>query len=163
MISFLPETFGPILLSCRACKMRRRDPSLLTVRQYDLEKTDVSQLLTVVIARPLHMLVFEPIVSATCAYLALLSAILYVSFEAFPIIVQQLYCLSPGVTGLCYMPIGGGAILSLAIIRFWDTVLAKAHERGALWTKREEYRRVPLACIGGPVFAISPFWLGFSA
>ncbi|RFU30930.1 hypothetical protein B7463_g5429, partial [Scytalidium lignicola] len=163
IVVFLPETFGPILLARRARKMRKQDPSIQTVAPRDLEKTDLNQLLTVVITRPLRMLVSELIVTATCAYLALVYAIFYMSFQAFPIIFQQLYGLSPGVTGLCYLAIGAGAALSLPVFWFWDGVLANARARSAPWVKREEYRRVPLACIGGPLFAVSLFWLGFSS
>jgi hypothetical protein len=163
MIIFLPETFGPVLLARRARKMRNEDPSSRVLAPRDLEKTDLNLLLTAVITRPLHMLVSELIVGATSAYLALLFAIFYLSFQAFPIIFQQLYGLSPGTTGLCYLPIGAGAVLSLPVFWYWDGAIAKARERGALWVKREEYRRVPLACVGGPLFAISLFWLGFSA
>lgn len=163
MVFFLPETFGPILLSRRAANLRKEDPSCRAIAPRDLEETDVSQLLTVVLTRPLRMIISEPIVSATCGYLALVYTIFYMSFQAFPIIFSNLYGLSPGVTGLCYLPIGGGACLSLPIFWYWDFFLAKASARGAPWTNREEFRRLPLALLGGPMFVISLFWLGFTA
>lgn len=163
LIAFLPETFGPILLSRRAAKMRDADPSSRAIAPRDLETTDMNQLLTVVLTRPIRMLIFEPIVTTTCAYLALCYSIFYMSFQAFPIIFQDLYGLSPGVTGLAYLPIFGGACITIPIFWYWDDILLRAVARGAAWTKREEYRRLPLACLGGPLFVISLFWLGFSA
>jgi hypothetical protein len=38
-------------------------------------------------------------------------------------------------------------------------VLLKAKKNGKPWALVEENRRLPLGCIGGPVFAISLFWL----
>lgn len=163
LIIFLPETYGPILLSRRAQRLRKRDPSSRAIAPRDLEETDIRQLLTVVLTRPLRMFLFEPIVTTTCTYLALVYAIFYMSFQAFPIIFQDVYGLSPGVTGLAYLPIFGGAALSLPIFWTWDNVLARATERNASWIHREEYRRLPLACLGGPLFVISLFWLGWSA
>ncbi|KPM39328.1 hypothetical protein AK830_g7228 [Neonectria ditissima] len=160
---FLPETYGPILLSQRAKKMRKADPDSRAIAPRDLEETDLHQLLTVVLTRPLRMLFFEPIVTTTCAYLSLVYTIFYMSFQAFPIVFQNVYGLSPGVTGLAYLPIGGGACLTLPIFYIWDTTLARAQARNAEWVKREEYRRLPLACLGGPLFVISLFWLGWSA
>ncbi|KJZ80216.1 hypothetical protein HIM_00066 [Hirsutella minnesotensis 3608] len=160
---FLPETFGPILLAKRARRMREQQGCSQVVAPRDLEETDFSRLITVVLARPLRMLVTEPIVSATCSYLALVYAIFYMSFQAFPIIFQHLYGLSPGVTGLCYLPIGAGVCLSMPVFWYWDAVVAKAQANQAPWVQREEYRRVPLAICGGPLFAISLFWLGFTA
>lgn len=143
--------------------MRKEKPESRAIAPRDLEETDLNQLLTVVLTRPLRMLFYEPIVSCTCAYLALCYSIFYMSFQAFPIIFQQLYGLSPGVTGLSYLPIMGGACLDLPLFWYWDDILAKARARGANWTKREESRRLPLACLGGPLFVISLFWLGWSA
>ncbi|KAH8175414.1 major facilitator superfamily protein [Sarocladium implicatum] len=161
----LPETYGPILLSRRAKRMRKADPvaNAHVIAPRDLESTDLSQLLTVVLTRPIRMLISEPIVSTTCTYLALVYAVFYMSFQAFPIIFQDLYGLSPGVTGTTYLPIVGGAILALPVFWYWDSVLAKAKARDAAWIQREEYRRLPLACVGGPCFVIALFWLGFSA
>lgn len=163
LVGFIPETFGPILLARRARQMRRQDPSSHAAAPRDLEETDLSCLLTVVLTRPLRMLFFEPIVSATCVYLALVYTIFYMSFQSFPIIFQQLYGLSPGVTGLCYLPVGAGALLSMPVFWYWDELLSRARQQGATWVAQEEFRRVPLACAGGPIFAVSLFWLAFSA
>lgn len=163
MVVFVPETYGPILLYRRAKKMRKQNPSLRVISPRDLETTDLNQLLTVVLTRPLRMLFSEPIVSTTCVYLALCYAIFYMFFQAYPIIFQQLYSLSPGVTGLCYLPIGGGTLLSLPLFWYWDFILARATARGSPWTKREEFRRLPPALLGGPCFVIALFWLGWSA
>ncbi|KAK2598013.1 hypothetical protein QQS21_005850 [Conoideocrella luteorostrata] len=163
IIVLLPETFAPVLLARRAQKMRKENPSLRVIAPHELEETSLSQLLTVVITRPIRMLASELIVTASSAYLALVYAIFYMSFLAFPIIFRGLYQLSPGVTGLTYLPVGVGGGLSLCVFWYWDNALARAQKRGASWSKREEFRRLPLAVLGGPLFVVSLFWLGFSA
>lgn len=162
-IMFLPETFGPILLARRAKKMRRQEPSINVMAPRELEQTDLHRLITVVLMRPLRMLFTELIVSTTCAYLALVYSIFYMSFEAFPIIFQDLYGLSAGITGLIYLPICLGALFAMSIFWTWDNYLRSATARGASWTQHEEYRRLPLACVGGPSFIVSLFWLGFTS
>ncbi|KHN98269.1 fluconazole resistance protein (FLU1) [Metarhizium album ARSEF 1941] len=163
IIACLPETFGPILLARRAQRMREEDPTQRVVAPRELEETSLSRLLSVIITRPIRMLASELIVTATCAYLALVYAIFYMSFQAFPIIFRDLYGLSPGETGLTYLLIGAGGLISLPVFWYWDVALMRAQERGSWWSKREESRRLPLACLGGPLFVISLFWLGFSA
>ncbi|KAI1076433.1 major facilitator superfamily transporter [Whalleya microplaca] len=163
LMIFLPETYAPVLLSRRAAKIRKADPNSNIYSATELEPRDFKQLVTRVLTRPIRMILTELIVAATCLYLALVYAIFYMSFQAFPIIFQQVYGLSPGVTGLCYLPIGAGALLSLPIFFTYDHVLLNAKARGATWAMSEECRRVPLATIGGPLFAISLFWLGWSA
>ncbi|OBR06774.1 Major facilitator superfamily transporter [Colletotrichum higginsianum IMI 349063] len=162
-IILLPETYGPILLSRRARNMRKLDPSANIVAPREMERTDFKQLATVVLTRPMRMIIFEPIVSCTCAYLALVYTIFYMSFQAFPIIFQQLYGLSPGVAGLAYLPIGGGSLIAVPIFIGWEQGHLRAQRSGSEWAKQEEFRRLPLACIGGPLFFISLFWLGWSS
>lgn len=163
LVVFLPETYAPILLERRARKLRKENPAAKVIAPRELEETDFSQLMTVILTRPLRMLACEPIVSTTCAYLALVYTIFYISFQAFPIIFQQLYHLSPGVAGLTFLSIGVGALISMPIFWTWDNYLLRAQNRNAEWVKREEYRRLPLACLGGPMFVISLFWLGWTA
>ncbi|KAH9995144.1 major facilitator superfamily transporter [Xylariaceae sp. FL0662B] len=163
LMMFLPETYAPVLLSRRAAKIRKADPSSQVYSATELEPNDFKLLVTRVLTRPIRMVMTELIVAATCLYLALVYAIFYMSFQAFPIIFQQVYGLSPGVTGLCYLPIGAGALLSLPIFFTYDHVILNAQARDAKWAKKEEFRRVPLATLGGPLFAISLFWLGWSA
>ncbi|KAK0634823.1 major facilitator superfamily domain-containing protein [Bombardia bombarda] len=160
---FLPETYGPVLLLRRAKRMRKQDPSARVVAPHELEEKSLKELATVVLTRPIRMIIFEPIVNTSCAYLALCYAIFYMTFEAYPIIFQGLYKLSPGECGLLYLTIGAGCLLSLPVFFIYDNILRNAYEHDAPWTRKEEYRRLPLACIGGPMFAISLFWLGWTS
>jgi hypothetical protein len=45
----------------------------------------------------------------------------------------------------------------------YDNVLENAKKRNAPWSQIEEYRRLPLACIGGPLYVVALFWLGWSS
>ncbi|KAK1836071.1 major facilitator superfamily domain-containing protein [Podospora conica] len=162
-VCFLPETFGPVLLVRRARALRQANPAARIIAPHEMEKRTLRELTTVVLARPIRMILFEPIVNTSCAYLALCYAIFYMSFEAYPLIFQDFYGLSPGQCGLTYLAIGIGCLLSLPIFFAWDNHLLRATARGAPWTRREEYRRLPLACLGGPLFALSLFWLGWTA
>lgn len=56
-----------------------------------------------------------------------------------------------------------GAVIALFIFLYYDRILQRAKQRGAHWTYIEEYRRLPLACLGGPLYVISLFWLGWTA
>ncbi|RYP70901.1 hypothetical protein DL771_005151 [Monosporascus sp. 5C6A] len=160
---FLPETYAPVLLTQRAAKIRKADPNAKVYAAAELEPRNFKQLATVVLTRPLRMLMTELIVAATCLYLALVYAIFYMSFQAYSIIFQDVYGLSPGVTGLCFLPIGGGALFTLPIFFAYDHFVARARSRNAAWAQREEARRVPLAFLAGPLFVLSLFWLGWSA
>ncbi|KAI1389018.1 major facilitator superfamily transporter [Hypoxylon trugodes] len=160
---FLPETYAPVLLTKRAVKIRKADPKAQVYSAWELEANDFKQLFTRVLTRPIRMILTELIVTATCLYLSLVYAIFYMSFQAFPIIFSNVYGLSPGITGLCYLPVGAGAVLAVPIFFAYDRVLLNAKARGSAWAQKEEFRRVPLATLGGPLFVISLFWLGWSS
>ncbi len=162
---FLRETYGPVLLQRRAERLRKLDPAADVWAPHELERQqqDFSRLALVVLTRPLRMISSELIVSSTCAYLALVYAIFYMTFQAFPIVFQGLYGLSPGVCGLLFLTIGGGCLLALPIFFWYDGFTRRARQRDAPWIRKEEYRRVPLACVGGPLFVVSLLWLGWSA
>ncbi len=160
---FLPETYAPVLLAQRAAGMRKADPGANVWAASELEPHDFRQLAGVVMTRPLRMICTELIVAATCLYLSLVYAIFYMSFQAFPIIFRDVYGLSPGATGLCFLPVGAGALCTVPIFFAYDHLHSRAKARGAAWAEREEARRVPLAFHAGPLFVVSLFWLGWSA
>lgn len=129
----------------------------------ELEKKGARQMVTVTLMRPLHMIAFEAIVLFTCIYLSLAYAIFYLFFEAYPLIFQGIYHMNTGVSGLAFLPILVGAIIALGIFIYYDSVLQRAKKANKPWSSIEEYRRLPLACLGGPLYVISLFWLGWSA
>lgn len=55
--------------------------------------------------------------------------------------------------------VGVGAVIAVFVFLWYDHFLAKSKARGKAWAQLEEYRRLPLACAGGPLFAMSQFWL----
>ncbi|KAI1609224.1 MFS transporter [Exophiala viscosa] len=166
IILLMPETYTPILLSRKAKRLRKETGDDEIIARSDLQKKTLRHVLTVVMTRPYRMLFQEVIVMCTCAYISLAYGIFYMYFEAYPVIFQgpdSVYKWSPGVAGLAFLPIALGALLAAPIYLGWDSYLAKARTRGAKWAQQEEYRRLPLACIGGPLYVVSLFWIGWSA
>lgn len=74
-----------------------------------------------------------------------------------------MYHFNAGEEGLTFLPIGVGAIVSAALYLAWDVILRRAQAANRPWSRNEEMRRLPLACIAGPFFVISSFWLGWTA
>lgn len=157
---WLPETYGPVLLSRRAAHLRKTTQNPNIFAPFDLEKKGWKQMATVTLTRPLRMLIFELIVSATCIYLSLIYGIFYMYFQAYPIIFEGIYHQSPGIAGLMFLPIGGGAVLSIFVFLWYDGFLRRAQAQHKPWTEKEESRRLPLAFIGGPLLVLGLFpWI----
>lgn len=179
---FLPETYGPVILKHRAQRLRKETGDESIIAPIELEKADFNHIVTVILTRPLRMLCFEPLVLFTCLYLsyacelALISislievttnspsdAIFYIYLQSYPIIFTGIYGFSPGEQGLTFLPIGVGALISACFYLAWDWYLTRAQHANKPWSRNEEMVRLPLACIAGPFFVISSFWLGWTA
>jgi MFS family permease len=177
---FLPETYGPVILKHRAQKLRKETGDESIIAPIDLEKTDFNHVVTVILTRPLRMLCFEPLVLFTCLYLSYAcelttsylqnmplnytpDAIFYIYLQSYPIIFTGIYGFTPGEQGLTFLPIGVGALISAAFYLTWDWYLTRAQKLSKPWSRNEEMVRLPLACIAGPFFVISSFWLGWTA
>ena len=159
----MPETYVPVLVRKKAEKMRKETGKTNIVVKSNLQPTSLKYILTVVMTRPYRMLFQEAIVFFTCIYLSLVYGIYYLTFQAWPKIYQDVYHFSPGRAGLTFLPIGLGAGFCAGIFLWWDSYLVKSQKRGTAWAQVEEYRRLPLACVGGPLWAVSLFWMGWSA
>ena len=84
------------------------------------------------------------------------------SFEVFPSVIENLYDLSPGECGLIQLTIGAGCALSLPIYWIYERIVHHYLRRSSGELCREHYR-LPLACLGGPLFVISLFSLGWTS
>lgn len=51
----------------------------------------------------------------------------------------------------------------MGIFLAYDLFLQLAKSRKATWAAIEEYQRLPLACLGGPLYVLALFWLGWSS
>lgn len=160
---FLPETYGPVILKHRAQRLRKETGDESIIAPIELEKTDLNHIVTVILTRPIRMLCFEPLVLFTCLYLSYAYAIFYIYLQSYPIIFTGIYGFSPGEQGLAFLPIGVGALISAAFYLTWDWYLSRAQKLQKPWSRNEEMVRLPLACIAGPFFVISSFWLGWTA
>ncbi|CAN9112729.1 unnamed protein product [Alternaria alternata] len=140
---FFDETYGPTILKRRAHRLRKETGDERIAAPLELEKTDLNHIVTVILTRPLRMICFEPL--------------------SYPIIFQGIYHFNAGETGIAFLPIGVGAVISAGIYLSWDWYLARSQRLNRPWSQNEEMRRLPLACIAGPFFVISAFWLGWTS
>ncbi|KAE8310214.1 major facilitator superfamily domain-containing protein [Aspergillus transmontanensis] len=154
---FLPETFRPVLLQ------KHNKIHNITSDDANLATSGLRNLVTRVLTRPIRMIYTESIVLFSCIYLSLTYSIFDLFFEAYPIIFQGIYGFSSGQCGLAFIPIGIGALLSFLVYLAYDSICQRAQSQAKPCVKVKEYRRLPLACLGRPLYTISLFWLARSA
>jgi hypothetical protein len=150
------ETFAPVLRSRAARAAGEQQSHGKKIININLKQ------LPLVFARPVYMLA-EPLVFFTDLFILYQYVIFFLYFGVYPMVFQDTYHLSPGVSALMFIPTGIGAVLAIFIFLAWDAFHSRAAQQGKAWALKEEYRRLPLACLGGPLFAASEFWLGWTA
>jgi hypothetical protein len=90
---------------------------------------------------------------------SLILGILYLAFQAFPVIFRK-HGFSPAQVGLSFLGIGLGILLGLAMQPYWNRLFARvAKEHGG--ELPPETRLIP-GMVGGILAPVSLFWLAFT-
>ncbi|KAF2455437.1 major facilitator superfamily domain-containing protein [Lineolata rhizophorae] len=110
----VPETYAPTLLARRAKKMRKETGDDRYVTEQDLDMRPIGERLRLFLIRPLQLLFLELIVFLISVYMSVLYGLLYMFFIAYPVIYQEGKGYSASITGLMFIPIAVGVLLSAA-------------------------------------------------
>jgi len=115
LITFtVAETYAPVLLTRRAKKLRTDTGNDKYVTEADLDLRPFFERLRLFLIRPFQLLFLEPIVFFISVYMSVLYGRLYMFFIAYPVIYQEGKGYSASITGLMFIPIAIGVLLSAA-------------------------------------------------
>ncbi|KAK3300728.1 major facilitator superfamily domain-containing protein [Chaetomium fimeti] len=134
LITFtVPETYAPTILARRAAKLRKQTGDNGHVTEAELDQRPFSQRIGVFLIRPFQLLFRELIVFLVSLYMSVLYGLLYMFFVAYPIIFEARKGYSSGTTGLMFIPIAVGVILSATcapmVNKHYLTLVAKHNGR----------------------------------
>ncbi|TID12908.1 mfs general substrate transporter [Venturia nashicola] len=108
------ETYAPTILRKMAAKKRKETEDGRWWCRYD-EKRELWPLLKLNLSRPFVMTVTEPICLFWDIYIALVYAVLYLCFVAYPIVFAQGRGWAPGISGLGFFGIGLGSLIVIGL------------------------------------------------
>lgn len=113
------------------------------------------------LVRPFELCFLEPIVFLMNLYISLIYGILYIWFEAFPIVFSEIHGFNPGESGLAFL----GILVSTCCITmpgyfYWKYRWQSQHFDGHGNIAPEH--QLPPACIGALALPISLFWFGWT-
>ncbi|KAK4167107.1 major facilitator superfamily domain-containing protein [Cladorrhinum sp. PSN259] len=115
LITFtVPETYAPTILAARAKKLRQSTGDNGHVTEAELDPRPMKDRIAVFMIRPFQLLFRELIVFLISLYMSVLYGLLYMFFVAYPIIFEVRKGYSSGITGLMFIPIAVGVVLSAA-------------------------------------------------
>lgn len=157
-IFLFPETYAPMILKEKAENLRRRTKNWGIYAPHEEFTLTLKEICEKNITRPLVMLFTEPILFMVTLYNAFVYGILYMFLTAIPIIFQGLYHWRTGVAQLPYIAMLLGAFIGGIIACAFEWHYGIVEERDGYI--KPEKKLIPLM-IGGIVFTIGIFWLGW--
>ncbi|CAK9784753.1 putative MFS multidrug transporter [Cutaneotrichosporon oleaginosum] len=116
---FSAETYAPLLLRQRADKLSKVTGKVYRYRADAAKPFNIVNLFKASLVRPWKFLILEPIVLVLSIYVAIVYGILYLNFAAYPIVFSQGRGWSIGISGLAFLGIMIGAILSVIVTIVW--------------------------------------------
>ncbi|ETN46113.1 uncharacterized protein HMPREF1541_00297 [Cyphellophora europaea CBS 101466] len=157
----IPETYPPVVLLNKARRLRALDPEKYghLIAPAEAHGRSLASVFRVALLRPWQIL-FDPISFLVAIYVSVVYTLLYMLFSIYPIVFQEMRGWNSGVGELPLLGTVCGAVLGGSIVFYQSSRDRKAIEAGH---PRKAEDRLPLAMLGGIVFAISMFWFAWSA
>ncbi|KAF1952477.1 MFS general substrate transporter, partial [Byssothecium circinans] len=158
----LKETYPPVLLERKAAKIRKEtgDERYHSKLASNIPST---QLFKHSILRPTKMLIFCPMVTILCAYVAILYGTLYLLFTTYSFVFVEIYSYSTFETGLVFLAGGVGTLIGLFYIgTFSDRTLKKKAAAGKPVTPEDRLSLI-ITLPGALTFPMGLFIYGWTA
>ncbi|EIN05659.1 MFS general substrate transporter [Punctularia strigosozonata HHB-11173 SS5] len=160
----IPETYVPVLEVHKARKMRKTTGDQRYYSATERKRAEGASLFHMILVscyKPFELILFERMALLIDLWCALILGVLYLAFQAFPIIFEQNHGFSPQETGLSFLGIGLGMFMALASQPYWNR-----------WAKRRAVtkyggaappeERLIMGMAGAVITPISLFWLAFT-
>ncbi|THH04362.1 hypothetical protein EW145_g5577 [Phellinidium pouzarii] len=145
LILFIPETFVPAILKRKAQKIRKH------------ERMEVYAPLEV---QQKELLFFDRMALLLDLWNALVLGILYLAFQAFPIIFGEKHGFNVQMTGVSFLGIGIGLVIGTISQPFWN----RLHQREAMKYEGNPppELRLMMGMPGGVLVSLGLFWIAFT-
>lgn len=160
LLVLVPETYAPILLKWKAKKLRKEKGDDKYWAPLDREEKSVGRAILFSCYTPFLLLLHDRMALFLDTWNALILGIMYLTFQAWPIIFEDVHGFDDQSTGLAFLGIGLGMAIALISQRWWNR-----HQRG----QHKKYNgspppetRLVMGQLGAVLVPISLFWLAFT-
>ncbi|KAK8193251.1 putative caffeine resistance protein 5 [Phyllosticta capitalensis] len=159
----LPETSSANILYRRTRRLRKLtgNDKLKCEPELASEHMKPSDIVMMVLVRPITLNFTEPMVFLLNLYIALIYGLLYIWFESFPIVFVEMHGFNLGQLGLAFLGIFIGVLLVVPPFFYYLYTVQEKHfnENGEI----QPEKRLPAACVGAFFIPVCLFWFGWSA
>ena len=168
MVIILPETYVPFLLQQEAKRLRKETGDARWISALERSKAGdtVGSLFKKTIAKPFIMIVQEPMLAVLTLYVSFIYGLIYLLFEAIPIVFVETHGLNAGEAGCVFLALLFGCVCGCAFYMLWyNKKYVRMHHAMAPKLVPPEVRLEPVLH-AAPFYALAFFifgWTGFRA
>ncbi|TDL14038.1 MFS transporter [Rickenella mellea] len=160
LILFVPETYGPILIQRKTTRLRRSKGQFDPVDADGSNRKSLLNAIVISCYKPFQLLFYDRMALFLDLWNALLLGILYLAFQAFPVIFEDGHGFNEQSTGPTFLGIGLGMVLALSTQPFWNKLYAReASKHGG---NPPPEMRLIMGMPGGILVSIGLFWIAFT-
>ncbi|KIK94332.1 hypothetical protein PAXRUDRAFT_828105 [Paxillus rubicundulus Ve08.2h10] len=157
---FVPETYVPVILKRKASNLRKTTGDARYYAHLDRVEGSLASALLISCYKPFQLLLFDRMALLLDIWNALLLGILYLAFQAFPIIFEGIHNFDDQMTGLTFLGVGIGMLCAISTQPFWNRLFAREAVK-CNGNPPPEVRLV-MGQVGAILVPISLFWLAFT-
>ncbi|KAH9884674.1 MFS general substrate transporter [Cubamyces lactineus] len=159
----LPETYAPVILIKRAQRLRKETGDTRYWAPLERNKMALSQRISHVLGRPFVLLFREPMLFVMTLYMSFVYGVMYLLFEAFPIVFADGHGFNLGESGLTFIPIFVGSVFAVLVYLFYfNPRYARLMKEFAPHPVPPEYR-MEVCMLASPIYTISFFWFAWTS
>lgn len=121
LIVLLPETHHPTVLKSKAHHVRQSTGDDRWTTTHERSKMHVGEAIKKSCQTPFVLMATEPMVLLLNVWTAVLLAILYLDFNAIPIVFRQHHGFNQQMSGLCFLGLGVGILSTFFFQPLWKS------------------------------------------
>ncbi|SJL02662.1 related to multidrug resistant protein [Armillaria ostoyae] len=174
---FVPETYVPVILKKKAARcldllssvdmpieldvrLRKSTGNHQLWAPLDRRDTNLTRAIIASCYTPFQLIWYDRMALLLNTWTSLILGILYLSFQAFPIIFEERHGFSMQQTGMTYLGIGLGMICAMLSQPYWNRVVACTAEKNN--GKAPPEARLYMGQVGGILVPLGLYWLAFT-
>lgn len=158
----MPETYVPYILATEAKRLRKETGDDRWHAALEKKNNDgIMGTLKRTVLKPFIMIVEEPMLLCLTLYMSLVYGVVYLLFEAIPIVFEGKHGLNPLESGLVFLALlTGGSLGVLGYVTYFNRQYMRIHHAIKPHMVPPEERLKPLM-YAAPALAVSFFWCVF--
>ncbi|KAJ8593269.1 MFS general substrate transporter [Rhizopogon salebrosus TDB-379] len=125
LVMFVPETYVPVVLKKKARRLRKSTGDPKFYAPLDRQEGSLTSAILVSCYKPFQLLLFDRMALLLDSWNALILGILYLAFQAFPIIFEGVHRFNMQMTGLTFIGIGLGMFSAISTQPYWNRLFAR--------------------------------------